>query len=56
MMNMMMLLTEYDHEYHLKYESMAHFWTEWYSDYIKFEADNKKVCIYIYIYVCVHIY
>jgi len=34
---------KYDHEYHLKYESMAHFWTEWYSDYIKFEADNKTM-------------
>ncbi len=34
---------KYDKEIRIKYESMAHFWNEWYSDYIRFENDNKTM-------------
>lgn len=27
----------------LKYDSMGHLWSEWYLDYIKFQADNKTM-------------
>ena len=33
---------KYDKEIRFKYESMAHLWNEWYSEYIRFDNDNTN--------------